>query len=547
MRHIETGIVRIATAIDSSVSPQAINLRRCGGPIASAMLMLAANAGSAGDLASPSAAGAPTHMANSGGPVVQVQGGLVRGATDPDGTQIFLGIPYAAPPIGNLRWRPPAPVVPWQGVREASVAPSPCVQADEGWNAEDAKNGSEDCLYLSVNVPPHQHGERLPLLFWIHGGSNRAGSGFGSARTGIYQPAIITVAIEYRLGVFGFLAAPELSAESPHHSSGNYALLDQIAALRWVRDNIAAFGGDPKRVTVAGQSAGAMDVGMLMRSPLARGLFVGAIQESGVLASPRSAAENESLGDQLIKRLHLSTGPQGLAALRHVPADVLLQAAANLEPPSGTSDSLWVDASADGWVLPAGSNDLHQPGGVAAIPLIVGNNTREFTMDATPEQVRNLATTAFGRNAEAALRLYGAATDGSGPTNPVLGSIGTQLITDYLFRCRANMAARWELSKRQRVWRYEFGIPEPGASVVAHNAELRYLFRPKPTEAAGREWPPIQQYWANFVRTGDPNGAGLPNWPDLAQRQAYISFTPQGPKVGADLRGSICRLMYSAG
>jgi len=468
----------------------------------------------------------------------------VRGTVAPDGSRIFFGIPYAAPPIGNLRWRPPAAVVPWKGIRSAASPPSPCVQADEKWNAEDAKKGSEDCLYLSIHSPAHHPAGRLPVLFWIHGGSNRAGSGFGTARGGIHQPGIVTVAIEYRLGIFGFLASPELSAESSRHSSGNYALLDQIAALHWVRDNIAAFGGDPKRVTIAGQSAGSVDIGMLMRSPLARGLFARAIHESGVMGPPRSAAQNEAIGSQLLQHLHIPRGKGGLAALRQVSADRLLHEADALVAPSGNKDELWIDASADGWVVPVGSNDLHQSDGQAAVPLIIGNNSREFPVELQPGEVKGLARTVFGNNADAALRLYGAAADGSAPVDPVLGSIGTELITDLIFRCTANQSAKWELAMGQKVWRYQFEVPEPGAESVAHNAELRYLFRPRPPHIGSGAWPPVQEYWANFIRTGDPNGIGLPPWPDLGQGGSYMAFTPQGPKVGTDLRGPICRLMY---
>jgi para-nitrobenzyl esterase len=249
---------------------------------------------------------------------VDITSGTVRGQSLPDGSAIYRAIPYAAPPLGALRWKPPQPVIPWKGVRDAVNAPRPCVQANEGWNAAESSLGSEDCLYLSIHTPKHQAGAKLPVFFWVHGGSNQAGSGYGTADSPIYKRGIVVVAIEYRLGAFGFLATPQLTAESAHRSSGNYGLLDQIAALKWVRNNVAAFGGDPDNVTIGGQSAGAMDIAQLMRSPLARGLFAKAIQESGPMPPARTLATSETIGGKLMAQLGLAPGE--LAKLRAIPA-----------------------------------------------------------------------------------------------------------------------------------------------------------------------------------------------------------------------------------
>jgi len=474
---------------------------------------------------------------------VRVTGGIVRGADQADGSSLFLGIPYAAPPLGALRWAPPAPVAPWQGVRPATVAPSPCLQSDEGWNAKDAARGSEDCLYLSVHTPRHDPGVRLPVLFWIHGGSNRAGSGSGTALSPIYSRGVIVVAIEYRLGLFGFLAAPALRAESAHGSSGNYALLDQIAALTWVRNNIAAFGGDPARVTVAGQSAGGTDIGILLRSPLARGLFAQAIQESGALGAPRSAAANERIGTRLFQLMAVSPDAAGLARLRDIPAAQLLERVPNLANSEYERQLLWGDATADGWVLPVGVNNLYRSDGQARVPMIVGNVLREFPADLPLDAVESLARTTFGSNAAHVLDMYGV-RDGKLPADdPLLGSVGTQLLTDMIFRCPTNRLAAWQVAAGQKVWRYEFGVREPGSPALAHNAELHYVFDMRPPGKNNGDWPPVQEYWANFIKTGDPNGPGLPRWPDLAHGKAYMSFTPEGPRLGTDLRGSICRLV----
>ena len=231
-----------------------------------------------------------------GSPEVHTQQGVVRGQIDFEAIAVFQGIPYAAPPVGELRWKPPQAASAWQGVRDALTPPHSCMQVDWGWNARDAQDESEDCLYLNMATPSLHPEHSLPVIFWIHGGANYNGSGrYGRGQT-LTQHDVVLVSINYRLGVFGFLALPTLTAESARHSSGNYALLDQIAALRWVRDNIAAFGGDPQNVTIAGQSAGAIDVGLLLTTPDSKGLFTKAIDESGgpiaptpVLASLREA------------------------------------------------------------------------------------------------------------------------------------------------------------------------------------------------------------------------------------------------------------------
>jgi para-nitrobenzyl esterase len=209
-----------------------------------------------------------------------VTGGIVSGETLPDGGTVFRGIPYAQPPLGELRWKPPAPVIPWQGVRDATKAGPPCIQRSYEWNAADAFDGKEDCLYLDVQSPKHKPTDRLPVMFWIHGGANRAGSGIGYTDSPITRRGVVLVTFQYRLGIFGFASLPALTAESPEHASGNYSIMDQIAALKWVKANIANFGGDPGNVTIFGQSAGAQDVGLLMLSPLARGLFHKVIAEA---------------------------------------------------------------------------------------------------------------------------------------------------------------------------------------------------------------------------------------------------------------------------
>ena len=472
---------------------------------------------------------------------VKVTGGAVHGESLADGSSVYRGIPYAAPPVGKLRWVPPQPVVPWAGVRDATKIQAPCAQANEGWNAWEAGAGKEDCLYLSVHAPKPVAGRKLPVFVWIHGGSNHAGSGYGTADSVIYKHGIVVVSIEYRLGVFGFLASPELSAESAHRSSGNYGLLDQIAALEWVRHNIAAFGGDPDKVTVGGQSAGSIDVGMLMRSPLTRGLFARAIQESGGLGVPRTLAQAEAIGSGLYGKFNLPAGADGLAKLRALPAADLIAQADTLTTPENNSGTLWGAAIADDWVMPGIANDVYRSGADARVPLIIGNNTKEFDMPANAAP--GLIRTVFGANADKALALYGVTGDQTPPDDPILGGTGTQALTDLIFRCPANLIMGWQIKAKQKVWRYEFGVERPGSPTVAHNAELDYVFSEIPKDATFGTWPPVQRYWANFIKTGNPNGSGLPEWREANEGLSYMAFTPDGPKSGKDLRGPICRLM----
>jgi para-nitrobenzyl esterase len=476
---------------------------------------------------------------------VVVSGGTIRGTELPDGSTVFFGIPYAAPPTGSLRWRPPQPVVPWSGVRDATQPPRPCIQHDEGWNSKDALAGQEDCLYLSIHAPKHPANAHLPVIFWIHGGSNRAGSGYGYVDSAIHRYGVVLVALEYRLGVFGFLSSPELSAESAQHASGNYAILDQIAALEWVKHNIAVFGGDPDSVTVAGQSAGSFDVGMLLLSPLARGLFKQAIMESGtpgLALPPRSLADNETTGVQLETALHLPGGADGLAGLRSEPAAALIAPGDQLQPP-GLPDPgvLWGQAIVDGWVLPRAPRAIFASGQQAHVPLIIGNNTREFSLPGGDNAARAMINGVFGTRAPDVLAGYGLTGASAPAPDPVLGDAAAQFVTDWVFRCPANDIARFQAQAGVPVWRYEFGVAALDAhGVVAHSAELKYIFDPPPAGATVRSWPPVQEYWAQFAKTGNPNGAGLPRWPALGRHLEYLSFTPQGPEVGRDLRGAVC-------
>lgn len=473
-----------------------------------------------------------------------VTGGIVRGTDLPDGSQVFLGIPYAAPPVGDLRWKPPQVVPAWIGVRDATKAPPPCIQHNEGWNEIDAAHGKEDCLYLSIHTPRHDPSDRLPVLLWIHGGSNRAGSGSYVAKDStLYQRGVVVVALEYRLGVFGFLGSPELTAESPEHASGNYALLDQIAALKWIRDNIVRFGGDPGNVTIAGQSAGAYDVSLLLLSPLARGLFQKAIEESGPLPPPRSLAENEKIGDDFAAVMNAPAADR-LKFLRAASAEDVLAMGDKLTTPQGIDPSaLWMQPQVDGWVLPKTPARIVAEGGEAKAPLIIGDNTQEIAPDLPPDTLRQMIVADFGANAAKAQSLYGLSGTSVPADDPLLGAPGTQLLSDTQFHCPDTRKSDQWLAARLPVWRYRFGVPKPGTKDVRHSAELEYVFNPMPPGASFGQWPPVQRYWANFMKSGNPDGPGLPHWPQMGSERLYLAFTPDGPRIGADFRGAVCRLL----
>ncbi len=499
-------------------------------------------------------------------PQVRVRQGLLRGQTGAQGAAIFQGIPYAAPPVGDLRWKPPQPPPHWTGVRDATTPPHACMQIDWGWNARDAEDESEDCLYLNVATPSLHPAHPLPVLFWIHGGANYNGSGRYPAGQTLTRQGVVLVSINYRLGVFGFLALPQLTAASPHHASGNDALLDQIAALRWVRDNIARFGGDPHNVTIAGQSAGAIDVGMLLTSPLSAGLLQRAISESGGAIAPNpilpTLHDAETLGQTFAAFAGAPAGPGQLAALRKIPASELLDAAHRFTAPDkeGVPTHQGPELIVDGWILPQQPAAALRDGHSHDVPLLIGNNIQEFSFSRSsviqpnappdpPEALRKAILRNFGEQGPAAVAAYGLAHSDAPPVDQQLGSAGTQLMTDTMFRCPARIAGAWLAKRGIAVWEYQFERPLPGTSSPStrHSGELPYVFgwaqlpayhvmgaTYGPADAALSEQ--MQGYWTNFAKTGDPNGAGLPNWPAYrGSSPALMHFTAQGSAAASPL------------
>jgi para-nitrobenzyl esterase len=458
---------------------------------------------------------------------IKVDGGLIRGKAW-NGSLLFRGVPFAAAPLGPLRWRPPQPVHSWSGVRDSLDRPPSCIQPDQGWNHADFLNQSEDCLTLDVRTPAL--GGKLPVLVWIHGGSNRAGGPNDIVLSDVGKQVVV-VGIRYRLGVFGFLSHRKLTAEQGG-ASGNYGLMDQAAALRWVQRNIAKFGGDPTDVTIAGESAGSQDVSLLLTEPAARPLFEKAIMESGTPGFGlgfRSLADAERIGDQLDKLV----GSAGdLRKLRAVPAARLLAADSKLHDAGTPDDSfIWLHITIDGKALPASPRRLLAE--APPKPLIVGSNRFEFGLGGGAAEVDGLVATSFGQRAQRARALYGKMQ-----ADPRLGSRDDQISTDLIFRCPASRFARIMAAKGARVWRYEFDAA-PGGGKTSHAAEIPYAFG----ESTFGKGLSLKPYWLNFIRTGDPNGPGMPHWPRFTSAvPEHVLFSDAGVTPRGALRPQICSL-----
>jgi para-nitrobenzyl esterase len=462
-------------------------------------------------------------------PVVRVEGGSVRGAVFDGGGFLFRGIPFAAPPVGELRWKPPQPVAPWMGVRETTAQPASCIQNDQGWNYSDFAIGKEDCLTLDVRTP--SLGGKLPVLVWIHGGSNRAGGPNDIVLSDVGKQMVI-VGIRYRLGIFGFLSHPALTAEQG--SSGNYGIMDQIAALSWVHDNIARFGGDPTNVTIAGESAGAQDVSLLLAAPAARGLFEKAIMESGTPGfgmTFRSLKDAERLGiqaDDLLK------AGGSLDKMRHMSVPALLTVDLKLHDEAMVSDSMtWLRTTLDGKVFPDDPRSLLEKS--PPRPVIVGSNKVEFGSDR--EHRDAFIAKAFGAREDEARAFYHA--DQPSPADdPRLGSLDEQIGTDITFRCPAEHLAQLLEAQGAPVWRYEFDA-SPSGGKTSHAAEISYAFGDSDF-APGQS---LKPYWIDFIRSGDPNSNGLPQWPRYSLKgQEHVLFDARGVTVEGPLRPQLCSL-----
>ena len=468
---------------------------------------------------------------------------------EPDASRVraYKGIPYAAPPLGPLRWRPPQPVAAWTGVRPTHAFGPNSLQGVV-WDdiAPYVAGVSEDCLYLNVWTPAApSDSARLPTMVWIHGGGFVAGSGAEPRYDGARLAArgIVVVTLNHRLNALGFLAHPELTAESDHHASGAYGLLDLVAALKWVKSNIAAFGGDPDKVRIAGESAGSQAASALMASPLAKGLFARVIGESGAMfaspsRAPASLEEAEAEGLDFME----TVGARSLAELRAASADAILAA----------SPGLGFRPIIDGWFLPRSPAEIFAVGEQCDVPLMAGWNKDEgfnFTLlqgDDAKRAYAELVRGIFGDRAEAALRLYPA---------------GSLEIDDASARALGGDLAiihptwAWieaqKQSGRAEIFRFRFdrapltpqgwfGERDSRSAGAFHAGELLYVLDnlhafPWLIDDADRELAKLaSSYWVNFVANGDPNGPGLPRWPSYRSAGDHVMVLDTPPRTGPE-------------
>lgn len=465
---------------------------------------------------------------------VHVDSGLVSGIAGADAAvRVFRGIPYAASPVGNLRWRAPQPAAHWDGVREADQFGAMCMQpAFRGARAAaNPPKMSEDCLFLNVWTAAASASERRPVMVWIHPGGYQTGSGSAPGYDGeaLAKKGVVLVTINYRLGVFGFFSHPELTKESEHHASGNYGFMDQVAALQWVQKNIAAFGGDPQRVTVFGDSAGSASIANLMGSPRAKGLFQRASGESGAwmglsLAPMRTLAEAEQAGVKMAEALHA----QNLEDLRAMSAEDLLKGGRGGGP------------VIDGWFLPEDVGMTFAEGKQNDVPLISGSNKDEgtfFLQPTTAEKFIERSRARFGDQADAFLKLYPADSDEQANASQ-LAAFRDELA--FVMRIWARAQAKTGHSK---VFLYYFTHEPPPpvgstsrggfGSGATHGSEAQYIFQnllpPRAwTDLDHQVSDTLSSYWVNFATNGDPNGKGLAKWP------AFDDKRSDGPMVLGD-------------
>ncbi len=466
---------------------------------------------------------------------VKVEHGLVQGTSE-DGLTVYRGIPFAAPPVGDLRWRAPQPATKWSGVLQATnFAPGPI----QGGNPPSGK--SEDCLYLNVWTPAKSASDRIPVLVWIYGGGFGAGATSERNYSGekLAKKGVVLVSIAYRVGQLGFLAHPELSAETTNHVSGNYGLLDMIAGLQWVQNDIAAFGGDPNKVTIFGESAGGIAVSMLCASPLAKGLFHGAISQSGGSFGPprpttfpgenqKRLADAERAGEAYAR----SAGVSSIAELRKLPPDKL---------PAGRGLGMsW--PIIDGWVIPDNQYALYEAGRFNDTPILVGYNSDEgasFSPPRTPEDYIAGVKARYGKFADDLIRAYPVGTN-------TVPKTARDLARDAAFGWHTWVWARLQSRMgKSKVFYYYFdqhpdypeGSPQAGRG-SPHGQDVAYVFqhlnpdRPQTTRWDLEISEAMSTYWVNFARHGDPNGEGVPAWPAFSDSNPQVMYFHQKPYTG---------------
>ena len=493
---------------------------------------------------------------------VKTAEGILEGK-DLSGIKVFKGVPFAAPPVGNLIWKAPQPAKHWDGVREAKeYGPNPMQEPLFGDMNFGTKVNSEDCLYLNIWTPAKTMKEHLPVLIYFNGGGLMAGSGSEARYAGdaMARKGIISITANYREGIFGFFAHPQLSKETTYKGSGNYGFMDQVAAIKWVKDNIEAFGGDPNRITIVGESAGSMSVSALMASPLCQGLFAQAMGSSGSVmgfkkvltlkeAEQKGVEMAQKIAAQMVGKTDKTKGKASkkkapkadIDMLRNLPAEELLKLASVKSLPA---------YNIDGYFFVEQPEETFAKGNQTKVPLLVGGNNQEMTPLAvlmgkqpTVENLKAGAKATFGEeNIDELFRLYGITADKDVLEQPGV-NLASDIFLDYSTWKWGNMH---KLTSGQPVYRYRYCHPRPAMAIkgkvaalaggvidakegeapapqdkgAVHSADIEYAMGTLPTNRI-YNWQPadymisdiFSQYYINFVKTGNPNGLGLPEWP----------------------------------
>jgi para-nitrobenzyl esterase len=497
---------------------------------------------------------------------IKIDSGLVHGTTAGvnNNVQVYRGIPYAAPPVGQLRWKAPQAVKPWKGVRNCADFGSSCLYVPYGagslWSGpewDDPAEQNEDCLYLNVWTGAKSPDEKRPVMVWIHGGGLTRESGSVPAYGGanLASEGVVSVTINYRLGPFGFMAHPDLSKESEHGSSGNYGVIDQISALKWVQRNIASFGGDPERVTIFGESAGSWSVCFLTATPLAKGLFHRAIGQSGGNFGPmvhlsedrhgQSAAEKTGLA--FAKKTGSKDKPASLKELRALPAKEILSKFGKM-PRSHNAPNV------DGWVFPDEVAAIYEQGKQNPVNVIVGSNGDEGTMfigsnvPDTVEAFKRYAESKYGNMAGEFLKAYSVSKD-SDVREAYIASVGDDWFT-WQMRTWARLMATVNTKAYQYHFTREPPIPDSESYGSYHGAEIVYVIGNfhlasfKQQEADKRLAETMSGYWINFAKTGNPNGEGLPEWPAYDSKNEYYMEFGDTIQTGQHLLKERCDFFY---